>query len=314
MPSNSSHQPEHHAGLVSAFVSFLFWGITPLYWKLLTTIGATELLAHRIVWSVVFLGLLITIQREWHSIFKVLRSKRSIFAFATCGILIGVNWWIFIWAVNHDHMVDASLGYFIVPLINVLLGFLFLKERLHSLQLIAITLAGVGVVFRLWEFGEFPWIAFILATTFGLYGLIRKTAHFEAVTGLTLETAFLGIPAAIYLFYIDSLGQGSFGHASLSINILLVSAGVITAIPLIAYAYGARRISMATLGVLQFISPTCMFLFGVLLFDEPFTRSDWFSFGLIWFALLLYAVDMFYRSRTASNRAKKALQEEINTT
>ncbi|MBI4356736.1 MAG: EamA family transporter RarD [Gammaproteobacteria bacterium] len=293
---------EHSKGFFSALFSSLFWGITPLYWKALQSIGAMELLAHRVIWSVLILGLLIFLQQNWRATSKIFSSQKSMCIFSCCAFLIATSWYIFIWGVNHNRMIETSLGFFMVPLISVLLGFLFLKERLRRWQVVSIFIATLGVMIRIFEFGQFPWVALILAVTFAFYGLMRKIAPFESIPGLMLETAFLAIPALFYLVYLNWNGIGSLGHSSWSITLLLIGSGFITTLPMLAYAYGAKRIKLATFGLLQFISPSCLFLLGVFLYHEPFSKGMATSFGLIWLSLSIYIIDMLLQGRSKLTR------------
>ena len=210
---------------------------------------------------------------------------------AITGLLVSSNWFIYVWAVTHDFMIQASLGYYINPLVNILLGMVFLKEKLRRLQWLAVILAATGVTFLTIFYGEFPWISLFLAFSFGLYGLIRKVVQVGSLIGLTIETLLLTIPATIYLIFLESTGQGSFLQINLKTDLLLICAGVITAIPLLLFTISARRVNLSTVGFMQYIAPTCIFLLGILIYQEPFYTAHIVTFLLIWTALALYSVD-----------------------
>jgi chloramphenicol-sensitive protein RarD len=260
-------------GVVCASTAFLIWGISPIYWKALSAVPAFEIILHRMVWS--FFLLLFT------------------------ALIVGGNWLLYIWAVNSGYLLQASLGYFINPLINVMLGMVFLKERLRALQILAVVLATIGVIYLTVYYGEFPWIALMLAVSFGLYGLIRKIASVSSLVGLAVETLWLSIPALAYLFYLDSHGQSSIFRVSLKLDLLLMGCAPLTAIPLLLFTLGARRMYLSTAGVLQYIAPSCMFILAVFLFHEPFPAAQLVAFILIWAALAIYSTDSmrYYRTK-----------------
>jgi len=212
-------------------------------------------------------------------------------------ILLGFNWLIYIWAVNNEHILQASLGYFINPLVNVLLGMVFLKERLRPLQTVSLVLAGIGVLYLTFHYGEFPWIALSLAFAFGLYGLIRKVAPVSSLVGLSMEMLFLSVPALAYIVFIDSKGTGALFHISIKIDLFLIGTAFLTAFPLLLFTLGARRLNLSTVGFLQYIAPSCMFFLGVFLYNEPLSSAQILTFILIWTALLVYSTDsaMYYR-------------------
>ena len=259
-----------HKGIVYAASAYTLWGLLPLFWKALHGVPALEILAHRMVWSLVVVLLLLAVQHHWRWIPAVLRNGRIVLTFAASALLLTLNWFIYIWAVNAGHVVEASLGYFINPLVNVLLGLLFLNERLRFRQLVAIAVALGGVVVLTVSYGVVPWIALTLAGSFGLYGLLRKTAALSSLEGLTLETLLLFLPALVYLLYLEANGTAAFGHTSTTTSLLLAAGGVATAFPLLLFAAAARRITLTLLGILQYIAPSMQFLLGVLVYDEPF--------------------------------------------
>ena len=290
-------------GNLSAAAAYVLWGLLPLYWKALVDVPALEILAHRMVWSLaVVLGLL-ALRRHWGWLGPALRNRRILLTYVTSALLLALNWYLYIWAVNANHIVETSLGYFINPLVNVLLGVLFLKERLRLGQGLAIGIAAAGVLYLTVTFGSLPWIALTLAGTFGVYGLLRKTAALESLEGLTLETLVLMPAALIYLLALEFQGRGAFGHSGAGTSLLLAGAGIATATPLLLFAVGARRITMTTLGLLQYFAPTIQLLLGVLLYHEVVTPEKLVGFALIWLALGVYSAEGVLRSRRARSAA-----------
>lgn len=287
-------------GVGYASAAFLIWGISPIYWKALQAIPALEIILHRMVWSFFFLVPLIILMRRWQEFIEALKTYRTLLVLLVTALIVGGNWFLYIWAVNNDHLLQASLGYYINPLVNVVLGMVFLKERLRPKQVLAVGLATAGVLYLTIYYGEFPWIALTLAVSFGFYGLIRKVAPVGSLVGLTIETLLLTIPAAVYLFYLDSKGAGSIFRVSLKLDLLLMGCSVITATPLLFFNLGARRLYLSTLGLLQYIAPSCMFILAVFLFHEPFSSAQVITFILIWTALAIYSADSvrYYRNNT----------------
>ncbi|HNQ24181.1 MAG TPA: EamA family transporter RarD [Phycisphaerae bacterium] len=286
---------EARLGVLFGLGAYGLWGVFPLYFKAIAQVPALEVLAHRIVWSVLLLVALVLLQRRGRALLRVLAHWPTALALATTTVLIALNWFVFIWAVANNHVLQSSLGYFINPLVNVLLGFVFLRERLRRGQVLAVALAAVGVGLRTWH--QVPWIALVLAGSFGFYGLLRKVARVDALLGLTVETALLAPWAAGYLLYLGARGDGAFGAVSPKLTILLLLAGVITAVPLLWFTHAAKRLTLTTLGFLQYLAPTGHFLLAVLAFGEPFTRHDVLSFALIWSALGIYSADAVQRGR-----------------
>lgn len=284
-------------GILYAAGAYLAWGLMPLYWKSLQAVPAGQILAHRIVWSLFFVALILTARHQWSWLGEALRRPRVLLIFALSGMLIGINWFIYIWAVNVGHIVETSLGYFINPLVNVLLGYVVLKEKLRPAQWLALSVALVGVLYLTLSLGAFPWIALTLAFSFGAYGLIRKTAPLNSAEGLFIETAVLFLPAFGFLLLMESRGAGAFGHAGPPVTLLLIGAGIVTSVPLLLFAAGARRITLTTLGLLQYIAPTMQFLLGVLVFKESFGRTQLIGFGLVWLALILYTLETLVVNR-----------------
>jgi chloramphenicol-sensitive protein RarD len=282
-------------GLVAAASAYLIWGLFPIYWKLLQTVPAAQIMAHRIVWCLLIVALWLGL-REGFGWLRGL-SPRLLAMLATSAALISMNWWLYIWAVNAGHIVETSLGYFINPLVSVLMGVLILRERLNPAQWCAVAVAAAGVLWLTWQGDRLPWIALALALSFGGYGLIRKLAVVPSVQGLAVESGLLFVPALSFLVWCELAGRGSFGHGALRIDVLLVAGGLVTALPLILFAIGARRIPLSTIGILQYLAPTLQLSSGVLLFGEPFTRVQALGFGCIWLALGIYAVDGLWRAR-----------------
>ncbi|HNW61415.1 MAG TPA: EamA family transporter RarD [Piscinibacter sp.] len=288
-----------HPGILYAASAYVLWGLFPLYFSHLSTVPATEVLVHRVVWSLVFVLAVLAWRRQWAWLAPTLRQPRVIGAFVASALLLSCNWLTYIWSVNHGHVVDASLGYFITPLVNVLLGYTVLHERPRRLQWAALALATLGVVWLTVAAGQLPWIALVLAASFGGYGLLRKIAPLGALEGLSLETMLLALPALVALALWWGRGPASFPSPDLATNLWLIGVGPLTAVPLLLFAAGARRISMTTLGLLQYIGPSIQFALGVWLFNEPFGGQRLIGFGLIWAALLVYSADGWRVSRRA---------------
>ncbi len=280
------------AGVVFAGGAFLIWGITPVYWKLLKHVPALELLAHRIVWALVLVGVWMTVRRRWPELLAAVRRPRTLAALLASTACIAVNWGLFIWAVNTDRVLSTSLGYYINPLVSVLLGLVVLRERLNRRQWLAVGLAAVAVAILTARVGHLPWISLALALSFGFYGLLRKTVAADAVVGLTFETAALTPLCLAFLGWRERLGAAAFSHQGVAVDLLLVAAGTVTAIPLLLFTLGARRLPLSTVGLLQYIAPTCTFLLAVFLYSEPFTAAHAVAFALIWTALALYTFDL----------------------
>jgi chloramphenicol-sensitive protein RarD len=290
-PSIDKTTPRSISGAIFGAAAFLIWGISPLYWKTLTAVPALEIVAHRVVWSFLLLMPLILFRKRWKEFLLTLTNWRSMAILAVTSLFVSCNWLVYIWAINNGFLLQASLGYYINPLVNVLLGTLFLRERLRSFQGLAVLLAGSGVIYLTIVYGQFPWIACILAFTFGLYGLIRKVINVGSLVGLTMETFLLTAPALGYLIYLDMNGSAAFFKVSLQIDLLLTGTSVMTALPLLLFAMSARRVRLTTLGFLQYIAPSCMFVMAVFVYLEPFRTEQLISFVLIWTALAVYSID-----------------------
>lgn len=278
-------------GFMAALAAFVAWGLLPIYWKALDHVPAFEVLCHRIVWSLVFSGMIIGIQKRWNEVWAVFSSPRAMIHLVFSSLLIGGNWFVYIWSVNNGHVLETSLGYFINPLVNVLFACVIFRDRLRSLQMLALGFALIGVMNRIWYFGHVPLIALTLAVSFALYGLLRKLVKAESLPGLFCETAVLSVFALGYLLVQASRGAGAFGHVDLQTDCLLMGAGVVTSLPLLGFAFGARRLSLIHLGMLQYVSPSLAFILGIFLYKEPFTYNYLVTFGLIWMAVAMYSVE-----------------------
>ena len=272
-----------------ALSAYIFWGLHPIYWKLLQHIPSVEILAHRILWSLIFFIIIISFRKEWKGLKSKFRDNNK-FVLLLPAFLIGSNWALYIWAVNADFIIETSLGYFICPLVSVFLGVFFLKESLRTFQWIAVIIAAVGVLIMTFVYGQFPWIAIYLAATWGLYGLLRKKSPLSAVEGLTIETALLSIPVMIYLTYLKFSGDSSFLVDTQS-SLLLVGTGIISGLPLIVFIVGSRLINLSLIGILQYVYPILILLIGVFIYHEPLIESRIVGLIFIWIAVIVYSVD-----------------------
>jgi chloramphenicol-sensitive protein RarD len=287
-------------GIISAALAFLCWGLFPLYFHAINEVPPIQILAHRMLWSLLFLVIVLTVRRQWKWL-QLVRKPRVLMSFVASAIFLSANWGIYIWAVNSGHVIEASLGYFINPLVNIMFGAVLLKERMRPGQWGAIGLAAIGVAWLTWQAGTPPWIALLLASTFGIYGLLRKTAALGALEGLSFETMVLFPFALVYVAWLTLHGQNAFiNTASDTTRVLLVAAGPITAIPLLLFASGARQIPLSVLGLLQYLSPTLQFLLGVWIFHEHFDAGRLVGFMLIWGALALFAAEGLLRRSQAA--------------
>ncbi|MBL8056572.1 MAG: EamA family transporter RarD [Anaerolineales bacterium] len=284
-------------GIWYAVSAYVLWGLLPVYWKWLHHVPAPQLLSHRITWSFLALAAVLGLTRRWPAFRAAIAQPGVRRAYLAAAALIGVNWLTYVWAVNAGFIIETSLGYFINPLLSVVLGVLFLRERLRPWQWPPLALAAAGVIYLTVIYGSLPWIALTLAVTFGFYGLVKKTAPLGALYGLTLETGLLLLPALAFLAYSEAAGQGAFLHAGLASDLLLVGAGVMTTVPLLLFASAAQRIPLSLVGVLQYIAPTIQFFLGLLIYHEPFAASQFIGFGLVWIALALYAAEGFLAQR-----------------
>ena len=278
------------AGVIFALAAYSMWGIAPIYFKLLTTVPALEIVMHRIVWSVLVLCVLLVVRKKFSQVFKAIRDPKVIITLAISGLLLAVNWLVFIWAVNNDKMLDASLGYFINPLFNVLLARFFLHESLTRLQLLAVFVALAGVAFLIFSYGQLPWIALVLATSFSIYGLLRKKVSVDSMPGLLIESCIM-LPFALLYWLIMDTSSGNMLANTADLNITLLLAGVVTTAPLLCFTAAARRIRYTTLGFFQYIGPSLMFLLAVMHYQEPLDVTRVITFVCVWSGLLIYVYD-----------------------
>lgn len=284
-------------GAILAVLAYTMWGLAPVYFKLLETVSSIEILGHRIVWSVVVLAVIITINQTWRKTFRLLTSKRTVIMLVISSLFLAFNWWLFIWAINNDRILDASLGYYINPILNVALGVLFLGERLNKMQSLAVVLAITGVLIQVITFGSFPVIAFSLATSFAIYGLIRKTVKIDAVTGIFWESALLLIPALLFWSLSPATASSNMFNNDIWLNLLFVAAGIVTTAPLLCFVGAARRLNYSTLGFFQYIGPSIMFMFALFVYNEQLDAAKWQTFGFIWSALIIYSYGSLQKAK-----------------
>lgn len=290
-------------GVLFGLLCYVLWGLLPIYWNALSSVPSLQILSHRIVWSIFWLALWITFLRKWSALTAIFRRPRLLRTLAIASVLLTFNWGLYIWAVNNGKVVETSLGYFINPLFNVLLGVIFFGERLRRLQIGAVILAAIGVLYLTLTLGEPPWISLALAASFAIYALLKKRSDLGATEGLFVETGVVAGFALAYLVWVEIDGQAAFGHTTWDQNTLLIFAGAVTALPLVLFAAAARRIPLTLIGFLQYTSPTIQFLLGVFYFQEPFSVEKLVGFCFIWSALILFSMDGFLRSRNMSTRA-----------
>ncbi len=300
----TEEQARSRQGVLLAVAAYTMWGIAPIYFKAISNVPPPEVLSHRIIWSFVFLALLLQLGKRWRAVSRVLSDKKSMLFLLVTSLLVASNWLLFIWAVSANHMMDASLGYYINPLLNVLLGMFFLGEKLRKLQWFAVLLAFIGVAIQIAAFGQVPVVALTLATTFGFYGLIRKKVNLDAQTGLFVETMIILPAALIYLFLIADSETSQLTTNTTQLNLLLLSAGIVTTLPLLCFNGAATRIMLSTLGFFQYIGPSLMFLLAILIYDEPFTPDKMITFSFIWCALIVFSFDGL-KFASAKRKSKK---------
>jgi len=308
--SKQSSKSRETSALIAGIAAFTTWGLVPIYWKLLKAVPATEILAHRFVWTSIFLIALLSWQQRWTEVETNVRSRQARLYCLASGSMIAMTWFLYIWAVNIGRVIETSLGYFMTPLMNVLLGAIFLRERLRRWQLVSVLLGTIGVFNLTFGYGRFPWVALSLCTTFGLYGLLRKKSGTAAIPGLFIETVLL-VPLAIaYLIFLKTNGQLLFGSADISFSILLVSTGIVTALPQVWFGHAAQHLRLTTLGFLQYLAPTGTFFLGVFAYHEPFTRNHLVTFALIWIALAIFTGEavMQWRRRSVPGMAMPITQ------
>lgn len=291
-------------GVLYGIAAYAIWGLLPIYWKLLADVPALEILSQRIVWLLVILVALLLVRQQWAWLSKV-RERRVIFNSVVAALLLAINWFVYIWGVNAGYILETSLGYFINPLVNVVLGVVFLSERIRPTQWLAVAIAAAGVLYLTVSYGALPWIALALAFSFGLYGLTKKRAQLDSLDGLTMEATLL-LPMALgYLLWLAANGQGAFGHADMTTMLLLVGAGAVTAVPLLCFGAAAQRIPLSLLGFLQYLAPSLQFFIGVYIYHESFTQARLIGFSIIWLALFVFSLESVidYRRRLQTKYA-----------
>lgn len=305
---DAKHSQEKPA-LIAALAAFGMWGLVPIYWKLLTVIPAAQILSHRIVWTTVFMAILLTWKGRWNEIRTALANRRMLIFCICSGLSISLNWFLFIWAVNAGRVLETSLGYFMTPLVNVLLGAVFLRERLTKLQLASVALALAGVFNLAIGYGRAPWIALALCLSFGIYGLLRKRSGVAAIPGQFIETVTVLPIAFAYLVIMIFRGTLIFGPSHIALSGLLIVSGVVTGLPLVWFAFAARNLRLTTVGFLQYLAPTMTFFLGVFVYHEPFTHKHLITFALIWIALAMFTAEALLRWR--STRVRVAVESAI---
>ncbi len=297
-------QRDTRMGLFYGIAAFVIWGLNPIYWKLLKTIPAYEILAHRAVWALIVVTILITTRREWPSVRAALAQPRILGMVVASSAFLGINWFIYVYAVNTDRILETSLGYYINPLLNVVLGMLFLKERLRRWQGVAVALAFLGVALMAYEFGRLPWISLGLALTFGFYGLLRKIGSLGSIIGFGFETAVMTLPALLAIGFWESQGTGHFTSLGSRSVLLLMGTGLITAVPLMCFARGVRSMPLSTMGLIQYLTPTCTFFLGIAVYKESFTSTHLVTFAMIWTALIIYTIEGYLSRRSSAQQLK----------
>lgn len=278
-------------GILSGIAAYAMWGFFPIYWKLLHDVPALQLLGHRIGWSFGLLLLYILVTKQWDDFRTLASHRKTLGIYAIAGVLLSLNWLIYVWGVNAGFIIETSLGYFINPLLSVLFGVIFLRERLRPTQWIPVVVAAIGVIYLTVTYGRLPWIALSLAVSFGLYGLVKKLSPLGSVYGLTLETGIVFPIAIVYLAAVQVGGTGAFLHDGLTVDLLLIGAGVVTTIPLLMFASAAKQIPLNMIGILQYFAPTIQFLIGLFVYKEPFDTTRLIGFGIVWFALIIFWIE-----------------------
>jgi chloramphenicol-sensitive protein RarD len=294
---------ERRTGVAAGLAAYLLWGLFPLYFPLLEPAGGLEIVAHRVAWSLVFIGLLLTVLRGWSQVRAAFTDRRTLLVLSGAAVLIVVNWLVFVFAVNSGHVVESSLGYFINPLVSVLLGVVVFRERLRRLQWVAVALAALAVVVLTVDYGHPPWIALALAGSFGLYGLMKKLVRVEAAPGLFVETALVFLPALVVIVVLEAHGSAAFGHEGVGNALLLASSGVATAVPLLLFAAAARRVPLSTVGLLQYVNPLIQLAIGVFVLGEPMPPARLVGFAIVWLALIVFTADSLRQAHGARRDA-----------
>lgn len=286
-------------GILYGIGAYILWGFFPIYWKFLREVPALQVIGHRIGWSFIVLIIYILATKQWRDFRNMAFNAKTIGMYAVAGVLLSINWLVYVWGVNAGFVVETSLGYFINPLLSVLMGVIFLREKLRLTQWLPVIIAAIGVVYLTFVYGHLPWIALSLAFSFGIYGLVKKLAPLGSLYGLTLETAIVFPIALIYLIFVQVDGTGGFLHNGLQVDLLLIGAGIVTTIPLLMFASAAKEIPLSMIGILQYIAPTLQFLIGIFLYKEPFDHAHFIGFGIVWVALIIFWVENFIAHRTS---------------
>ncbi|GHE88632.1 EamA family transporter RarD [Thalassotalea profundi] len=308
MTHNQLASKEQRQGVISAISAYFLWGIAPIYFKLLDNIGADEIMVHRVLWSCLLLLVIIVITGKWRSLALLIKnSPKLVFQLAVTALILGVNWFLFIWAINNDHLLDASLGYYINPLLNVALGMLFLHEKLSKWQLFAVLLAVIGVLIQVVILGSVPIISLALAGTFGIYGLLRKKMAVDSFIGLLIESILMLPIAAVYWWLFISSDTSNLFNNSMALNAGLILAGVVTTAPLLCFTAAAKRLTLSTLGFFQYIGPSIMFLLATFYYQEPLSTAKIITFVFIWVALVIYSLDSFHNHKKKARQLKPAI-------
>ena len=292
---------EYSLGLLFGFTSYVLWGLFPLYWPLLKPANPLEIVSHRALWTLVFCLIVLALTKQIHSTFQVMKNPKAMAALLLSTMLVSINWITYIWATNNGHVVEAALGYYINPLIIIAFGVLLLREKMRPLQWLAVAIAAVGVLVLTIDYGRLPWVAISLALSWGSYGLVKKKLNLGALEGLAIETLISLLPYAGYLIYLGNQGTGQFGQSN-GLTLLLISAGAVTAIPLLLFNGSTTRLPYSTIGLLQYITPTIQFSIGVWILHEDMPAARWIGFLIIWMALIALGIDLVRSSRTVDNR------------
>ncbi len=285
-------------GILYGIAAYALWGLFPLYWKQLHDVSALQVIGHRIGWSFILLMIYIVITKQWKDFRSVAFAPKTIGIYSIAAVLLSLNWLIYVWGVNSGFIVETSLGYYINPLISVLLGVIFLRERLRPLQWVPVGIATLGVGYLTFVYGRLPWIALSLAFSFGFYGFVKKLSPLGSLYGLTLETGIVFPIALVYLVFVGFTGTGAFLHDGGRVDLFLISAGIVTTIPLLMFASAAKQIPLTIIGLLQYVAPTLQFLIGVFIYKEAFDQSHLIGFGIVWVALIIFAVESYFANRT----------------
>ena len=292
---------EQRRGTAMGLGAYLLWGLFPLFFPLLKPASAVEILAHRVVWTLLFVVVALLVRRRWAWIRAIARDRRRLTILAVASVVIAINWGVYIWAVNHGHVVESALGYYINPLVTVLLGVVVLRERLRRWQWVAVALATCAVVALTIDLGRPPWIALVLAFSFATYGLMKNQVRMPALESLAVETSMLALPAAVVLVHLGTAGQLVFGGPQVHVTVLLVSVGAVTAVPLLLFGAAASRIPLSTMGLLQYVTPTLQFLIGLSVVHEAMSTGRWIGFVIVWLALAVFSADSLRAARARSS-------------